>query len=77
MSLASRILEDTFNSPWPWPLASAVKFLALGLDTHVLDSINASDDDDVSALWQPLYKSVIFFTEVYVILQNVCTVFWV
>ena len=30
----------------------------LDLDTCVLDFITASDDDDVSALWQPLYESV-------------------
>ena len=30
----------------------------LGLDTCVLDFITASDEGDVSVLWQPLYKSV-------------------
>ena len=28
------------------------------LDTCILDSITASDDDDVSALWHPLYESI-------------------
>ena len=31
--------------------------LGLGLHTCVLDSITVSDDDDVSALWQPFYES--------------------
>ena len=30
----------------------------LDLDTCVLDSITASDDDDVFTFWQPLYESL-------------------
>ena len=50
MSLASR------------PLLTVLAVLGLDNQTLtlvcVLDSITASDEDDVSALWQPLYESV-------------------
>ena len=53
MSLASMILEDTFSSPrpWSWPRQSIYW-------PYILDSIPASDDDDVFTLWQPLYESI-------------------
>ena len=46
MYLASRILRDTSGSSW----SLAVKSLVLGL--------TASDDDDVSMLWQLLYQLI-------------------
>jgi len=37
MSLASRVLEDTFSRPWPWP-----RVLGLGLESQVLGLVKFS-----------------------------------
>ena len=64
----------------PWPRGSSMTLLTvLVFDTCFLDftAATASDNDGVFALSQPLCELVTSSAEVYVILQNVSTVFWI
>jgi len=58
-------MESSRTSPWPRGSSrTLLTVLDLDLGTQVLgpgtcvfDSVTASNDDDISALWQPLYES--------------------
>ena len=64
-TVLTSVIESTMTYPWPRDLRGHLTVLGLSLgsqvlalDTCVFDFITASDDDDVSELWQPLYQSI-------------------